>query len=130
MFTLLSFNSIPAGEKHSSLSHTHVRTELSHGLLHISQVKRPASGRQNAEEIVEIETSSPKNKDYVATPDAELDGKLEINLKIISNVSMNLYVEYEYMKMVSCFLPLTSTNYFQQGSLSHLCRLRHQKNGI
>lgn len=44
-----------------------------------------------AKEILEIETSSPKNKDeYVVTSDAELDAKLEINLRIISTVSMNL----------------------------------------
>lgn len=75
---MLSFNSfsIPAGEKHSSLLDTHAHTELSHGFLHTRQVKRLASGEQNAEEILEIETSSPKNEDeYAVTSDAELDAK-------------------------------------------------------
>lgn len=46
------------------------------------------------DKMQKIDTSSPKNKDeYVVTSDGELDAKLEINLRIISGVGMNLYVK-------------------------------------
>lgn len=47
------------------------------------QCKRPAGGKQNAADIMETETNSPKNEDeYMASSDTKLNDKLEVNPSI------------------------------------------------